>query len=81
VRDYRLSKLFYDLQAPGLAAEYRNDRDKVVERYQLSPEAKKALHENDVPWLAQRINPYLLRFYCFGIGMKDDEFMRRLRDG
>jgi hypothetical protein len=81
MRDYRLSKLFYDLQQPELAAEYRQDRDQVLERYRISQEARRALAENDVPFLAQRINPYLLRFYCYGIGMKDEEFMRRLRDG
>jgi hypothetical protein len=81
MRDYWLSRLFYDLQDPALAAEYRADRQKVFARYVLSDEARKALEQNDVPWLAQRINPYLLRFYCFGIGMKDEEFMRRLRDG
>jgi hypothetical protein len=81
MRDYWLSKLFYDLQDPAIGAEYREDRQKVFARYVLSDEAKRALEKNDVPWLAQRINPYLLRFYCFGIGMKDEEFMRRLRDG
>ena len=81
MRDYWLSKLFYDLQQPALAAEYREDREQVFARYRLTDQAKKALAENDVTWLAQRINPYLLRFYFFGIGMKDDEFMRRLRDG
>ena len=81
MRDYWLSKLFYDLQDPAIGAEYREDRQKVFARYVLSDEAKRALEQNDVPWLAQRINPYLLRFYCFGIGMKDEEFMRRLRDG
>jgi hypothetical protein len=81
MRDYWLSKLFYDLQAPELAAQFRQERDRVLERYQISAEARRALAANDVPWLAQRINPYLLRFYCFGIGMKDEEFMRRLRDG
>jgi hypothetical protein len=81
MRDYWLSKLFYDLQDPALAAEYREDREKVFARYRLSTEAKKALQDNDVPWLGQRINPYLLRFYFFGVGMKDEEFMRRLRDG
>ena len=81
MRDYWLSKMFYDLQAPALAAEYREDRERVLERYRISEEARRALEKNDVPWLAQRINPYLLRFYCFGIGMQDEEFMRRLRDG
>ena len=81
MRDYKLSKLFYDLQTPALAAEYREQRDQVLARYGISEDARRALSANDVPWLAQRINPYLLRFYCFGIGMKDEEFMQRLRDG
>ena len=81
MRDYWLSKLFYDLQDPAVAAEYRDDRARVLARYRIDGAAKKALEENDVPFLAQRTNPYLLRFYCFGIGMKDEEFMRRLRDG
>jgi hypothetical protein len=81
MRDYWLSKLCYDLQQPALAAEYRADRDKVLERYRIAPQVMKALDDNDVTFLAQRINPYLLRFYFFGIGMKDEEFMRRLRDG
>jgi hypothetical protein len=81
MRDYWLSKLFYDLQDPAVAAEYRQSRDQVLARYRIDDAARKALEDNDVPFLAQRTNPYLLRFYCFGIGMKDEEFMRRLRDG
>ncbi len=53
----------------------------VLGRYRIDDAAKKALEENDVAFFAQRVNPYLLRFYCFGIGMKDEELMRRLRDG
>ena len=81
MRDYWLSKLFYDLQDPAVAAEYRQSREQVLGRYRIDDAAKKALEENDVAFFAQRVNPYLLRFYCFGIGMKDEEFMRRLRDG
>jgi hypothetical protein len=81
MRDYWLSKLFYDLQDPALGAQYRESREKVYARYPLSAEVRRALDEDDVPFLAQRTNPYLLRFYCFGIGMKDEEFMKRLRGG
>jgi hypothetical protein len=81
MRDYWVSKLFYDLQDPAVAAEYRADRGKVLARYRIDEAAKRALDRNDVPFFAQRVNPYLLRFYCYGIGMKDEEFMQRLRDG
>jgi hypothetical protein len=60
--DYWLSKMFFDLQSPAAAAEYR------------------AL-ENNVSFLARRTNPYLLRYFFFAAGMKDDEFIGKLRDG
>ena len=81
MRDYWLSKLFFDLQSPAAAAEYRADREKFLEKYRVNAEVKKALVENDVPFLAQRTNAYLLRYYFFATGMKDDEFIRRLRHG
>lgn len=81
MRDYWLSKLFYDLQSPALASEFRADREAVIDRYPLDAETRKALKENQVPFLAQRTNAYLLRYYFFAVGMKDDEFIRRLNDG
>ncbi len=77
--DYWLSKLFYDLQAPGAAAEFRAERAKILDRYPLKPEVRRAVEADDVPMLATLVNPYLLRFYFFAIGMKDDEFIARLR--
>ena len=81
MRDYWLSKLFFDLQSPQVAAEFRADRDAVLKRYSLSPEVRKAIAENDAPFLAERTNAYLLRYYFFTIGMKDAEFVRRLNGG
>lgn len=81
VRDYWLSKFFFDLQSPALAAELRANPDAVISRYPLADEVKKALKENQVPFLAQRTNAYLLRYYFFAAGMKDDEFIRRLNHG
>lgn len=78
MRDYWLSKLFFDLQSPALAAELRADAQKVLSRYPLEERVKKAIAENDVPFLAARTNAYLLRYYFFATGMKDDEFIRRL---
>jgi hypothetical protein len=77
MRDYWLSKLFFDVQAN--AAEYRADRAKFVARYPLEPAVKAALAADDVAFLARRVNPYLLRFYFAASGMKDEEFIRRLR--
>ena len=81
MRDYRLSKLFFDLQSPALAAEFRADREKVLARYELQPAVKEAIARVDVPFLAERTNAYLLRYYFFTIGMKDDEFIERLNHG
>jgi hypothetical protein len=78
MRDYWLSKLFFDVQAN--APEYRADRGKFLARYQLKPEVKAALLRDDVAFLAERVNPYLLRFYFAAAGMKDEEFIRRLRE-
>ena len=81
MRDYWLSRLFFDLQSPALAAEYRADRDTVLARYRLDRPVREALAKNDVPFLAERTNAYLLRYYFFAAGMKDDEFIRRLNHG
>ena len=76
-----MSKMFFDLQDPGLAAQFRANREAFLEKYPLSPGVRKAILDNDVPYLSARVNPYLLRYYFFTLGMKDEEFMRRLRDG
>ena len=81
MRDYWLSKLFFDLQSPAAVAEFRAERDKVLARYPLDERVKRAIVEHDVPFLAARTNPYLLRYYFFATGMKDDEFIRRLNHG
>lgn len=79
MRDYWLSKLFFDLQTPAAADEYRADRDKVLQRYPLSAEAKRALMTDDVEALSKRVNPYLLRFYFVVAGMSEGDFVARLR--
>jgi hypothetical protein len=80
MRDYWLSKLFFDLQSmPALGAEYRADRAKVLERYPLKPEVRAAVEKDDVAFLAARVNPYLLRFYFVVCGMPDAEFLGKVR--
>ena len=81
IRDYGMSKLFFDLQSPALAAEYRANPEAVMARYPLSDEVKQALKANRASFLAERTNAYLLRYYFFATGMKDEEFIRRLRGG
>jgi hypothetical protein len=79
MRDYWLSKLFFDLQAPEAAAEYRANRAGVLARYPLKPEALRAVEEEDVPALANWVNPYLLRFFFVAIGKPEAWFLERIR--
>ena len=79
MRDYWLSKLFFDLQTPSVAAEYRAGRDVMLARYPLKPEVRAAVEANDVATLAPLVNAYLLRFYFLVAGMSEDEFVRRIR--
>jgi len=79
MRDYWLSKLFFDLQNPALADEYRAGRGKVLDRYSLKPEVRSAVESDDVKVLSTLVNPYLLRFYFLVAGMPEDEFLRRIR--
>lgn len=79
MRDYWLSRLFFDLQDPARAAEYRAGRAPVLDRYELKPEVRAAVEADDVARLAPLVNPYLLRFYFLVAGMSDEEFLRRIR--
>jgi hypothetical protein len=79
MRDYWLSKLFFDLQQPAAAAEYRSSPAAVLARYPLKPQVRAAVEANDVAALAPLVNPYLLRFYFLVAGMSEDEFLRRIR--
>lgn len=79
MRDYWLSKLFFDLQTPAAAAEYRAGPEAVLARYPLKPEVRAAVKANDVAALAPLVNPYLLRFYFLVANMPEEEFVRQIR--
>lgn len=79
MRDYHLSKLFFDLQDPAVAGEFRADRAQVLARYPLKPEVRAAVEADDVAALARLVNPYLLRFYFLMAGMPEEDFLRRIR--
>jgi aromatic-ring opening dioxygenase LigAB LigA subunit len=78
--DYWLNKLFFDLQQPELGAQYKKDRESVLARYPLSAELRRAVLDDDLAALAPHVNAYLLRFYFAILGVKDDEFIRRLNE-
>jgi hypothetical protein len=77
--DYWVSKLFFDLQHDAkLASEYRADMAGVIGRYEIKPDIRKALLEDDVGKIAPLVNAYLLRFYFQIRGMREAEFIARL---
>ena len=80
MRDYWLSKLFFDLQSsPELGNEYRANRKKILDRYPLKPEVRGAVERDDVAFLASSVNPYLLRFYFVVAGMSEADFLKKVR--
>ena len=64
---------------PATAAEWRADRSKVLDRYPLDPHLRRAVLDDEMSVIAPRVNAYLLRFYYGVCGVKDDEFISRLR--
>jgi hypothetical protein len=77
--DYRVSKLFFDLQHdPNLVRDYRADMSAVIDRYEIKPELRQALLEDDIAKLVPHVNAYLLRFYFQIRGMPEREFIARL---
>ena len=77
--DYWVSKLFFDLHHdPQLAREYRANMGVVIDRYQIKPDVRKALLDDDVASLAPLVNAYLLRFYFQVRGMPEHEFITKL---
>jgi hypothetical protein len=80
MRDYWLNKLFFDIQQPALAAEFKKNRDAVLARYPMSAELRQAVVEDDMAALVPHVNAYLLRFYYAILGVKDAEFIKRLNE-
>jgi hypothetical protein len=80
MRDYWLNKLFFDIQQPAVAAEFKKDREAVLARYPMKAELRRAVIEDDIAKIAPHVNAYLLRFYYAVLGVKDAEFIRRLNE-
>jgi hypothetical protein len=76
--DYWLNKLFFDLQQPAIAAQFKSDREAVLARYPLRDDIRRGVLDDDMAVLAPNSNAYLLRFYFAIRGVKDAEFIERL---
>jgi hypothetical protein len=78
VTDYWLNKLFFDLQQPDKAAEFKRDRSAVLAQYPMKPELYDAIIKDDIEVIQKHANAYLLRFYYAILGVRDPEFIQRL---
>ena len=61
-----------------LASELRRNMTAVLDRYEIEPDVRKAVLEDDVGAIAPLVNAYLLRFYFQIRGMPEAEFIARL---
>lgn len=77
--DFWLSKLFFDMQDEAVRDTFRADPDAMMDRYKLSADTKAAVKGSDLNYLAPRVNPYLLRYYCGYIQMPEQEFLAKIR--
>lgn len=80
MRDYWLSRFFFEMQQPEVRQGFAADPQGVMDRYRLKPEVQAAVRANDIAALGRLTNPYLLRFYCGYIGMPEAEFLRKIRE-
>ena len=79
--DYRLSKNVLRFAEPRSRGGVSRRPGKVLARYGLTPEVKQAVLANDVSFSPGARTPTSCATFFFAAGMKDDEFIRRLRDG
>jgi hypothetical protein len=78
VTDYWLNKLFFDLQQPGKAAEFKNDKQAFLANYPMNATLREAVIADDMAAIAPHANAYLLRFYYAILGVNDQDFIARL---
>jgi hypothetical protein len=79
MRDYWLNRFFFEMQKPDVRQRFADSPQQLMSEYRLSAQAQEAVASQDMAYLAARTNPYLLRYYFGYIGMRDPEFIARLR--
>ncbi len=79
MRDYWLSRFFFEMQQADVRRRFAEDPQAVMDAYRLAPQVQTLVRANDVTGLAELTNPYLLRFYFGYVGMPEAEFLRRIR--
>lgn len=78
---YWLDKVLFELHHGSDDLErYRNDPQRYLERYPLTPKMKEAILSNDVAALyLSGVNPYLLRAHCIGMRIPEAVSLAALR--
>ncbi|MGB0631386.1 MAG: hypothetical protein ACPGRZ_11895 [Alphaproteobacteria bacterium] len=71
--DYWLNKLIFELQGPDGKELWTHHRADVIAKYDLKPDVRKALMEDDIGTLLPLVNPYLMRFFLLMLGHDDDQ--------
>ena len=71
--DYWLNRLIFELQGPNGKDQWTSHREEVIAKYDLKPEIRKALMEDDIGTLLPLVNPYLMRFFLLMLGHNDEE--------
>ena len=79
---YEVGRLIFDLRKDGqLAAEFRTNRDGVMERYGLTAEERAAVRNKDVKFIYRLgVNPYLIIGAGGFLGMSRAELILALAD-
>ncbi len=79
---FEVGRLIFDLRKDEhLAQEFRANRDGVMERYGLTQEEKKAIHNKDIKFIYQLgVNPYLVIGAGGYLGLSRAELILALAD-
>ena len=79
---FEVGRLIFDLRKDEhLAQEFRTNRDGMMERYGLTQEEKKAIHNKDIKFIYQLgVNPYLVIGAGGYLGLSRAELILALAD-
>jgi len=80
---YYVQKLLYELNRdPKVRARFDNDRDSLIDEYQLTDEERKAIVTGDIGLLyVMGVNGQILMHYAAMIGQAWDEYIEAMREG
>lgn len=77
---YRVNKLLFDLQMQAdVQQAFKTNFASLADRYRLTPEEARAVHEVDATVLSRMgVQPYLLRFFTVAQGVGNQELIDQI---